>query len=151
MTFTAVAKIVFVLVILISYQPWITLITVGSLLPSILVTRWAIALVFTSGASVQKAKAAMSGLSEEAISNVKTVKCFAEEANHIEAFSKASYEVFEHGRSKAYFFAVFFFAQKFFGNGSDVLLTFIISLLFVKLEMTVGMATAIMLYISTIN
>jgi len=93
----------------------------------------------------------MSAVSEETISNIKTVKCFAEEKTHIGQFDKANYEVFEHGRAKAYFFAVFFFSQKLFGNGSDVLILFLISLLFVKLEMTPGQATSIMLYITTIN
>jgi len=93
----------------------------------------------------------MSAVSEETISNIKTVKCFAEEKTHCDQFEKANYEVFEHGRAKAYFFAVFFFSQKLFGNGSDVLILFLISLLFVRLEMTPGQATSIMLYITTIN
>ena len=93
----------------------------------------------------------MSGLTEETISNVKTVKCFAEEEKHIEKFQVSNYEVFEHGRARAYFFAVFFFSQKLFGNGSDVLLTFIISSFYVRLDMSPGNVTAILMYIATIN
>ena len=86
MVFTAIAKIIFTLVILFTYQPYITIILAVCLLPSIIGTRWAISYVMKTAAAAQGAKGTMSTLSEETITNIKTVKCFAEEANHIEKF-----------------------------------------------------------------
>ena len=53
----------------------------------------------------------MSSTVEESLSNIKTVKAFAEEKGHVEKFEKANWEVFEFGRSRAYFWALFFFSN----------------------------------------
>ena len=53
----------------------------------------------------------MSIETEESFSNVKTVKAFAEERGHIKRFDSASWDVFEYGRSRAYFWAVYFFSS----------------------------------------
>ena len=66
--------------------------------------------MMSSGVASQKAKANMSTNAEESISNIKTVKAFAEEKGHIAKFEEANIEVFEHGRARAYFWAGFFFA-----------------------------------------
>ena len=76
---TSIAKLVFVVLILLTYQPWITLAAVASLIPSILATRWGLNFVFKTAKAAQGAKSTMSGMTEETISNIKTVKCFAEE------------------------------------------------------------------------
>ena len=78
--------------------------------PSIIVTRVAVAWMMSSGELVQKAKTNMSSSAEESISNMKTVKAFAEERGHITRFEKSNWDVFEFGRSRAYFWAVFFFS-----------------------------------------
>ena len=83
---TSFAKIIFILIILYIYNPWIPLIVAVSLTPSIAATRWAFNFMIKSAAGAQGAKGKMSAMTEETISNVKTVKCFAEEANHIEKF-----------------------------------------------------------------
>ena len=52
----------------------------------------------------------MSSSAEESISNMKTVKAFAEERGHVTRFEKSNWDVFEFGRSRAYFWAAFFFS-----------------------------------------
>ena len=80
------------------------------MLPSIIITRLAIKWMMASGEQVQKAKSTMSTSAEESLSNIKTVKAFAEERGHVTRFENANWDVFEHGRSRAYFWAVFFFS-----------------------------------------
>ena len=57
----------------------------------------------------------MSATVEESLSNIKTVKAFAEEKGHVEKFEKANWEVFENGRTRAYLWAVFFCANTLLG------------------------------------
>ena len=108
--FTSIAKIILTLAFIWSYNKYICMCTVVCLIPSLIATRWAIGFMQKSAVAGQASKGNMSALTEESFSNVKTVKCFATEANHIEKFESANCEVFEHGRAKAYFFAVFFFS-----------------------------------------
>ena len=96
--------------------------------------------------AVQKAKSDMSTEIEESISNIKTAKAFAEERGHIRRVDKASWDVFEYGRSRAYFWAVFFFSQSCIGQGATVLLIFLLSKFFEDFEMTAGKATSVLLY-----
>ena len=83
---TAIAKIVFIVVILFTYSWKITLCVMTCLLPSILATRWALTYMNKSAVASQSAKGKMSAMTEETISNIKTVKCFAEEQTHIDKF-----------------------------------------------------------------
>ena len=57
----------------------------------------------------------MSIAAEESVSNIRTVKAFAEERGHAKRFEKANWDVFEHGRGKAYFWAVYFFTSSAIG------------------------------------
>ena len=93
----------------------------------------------------------MSSTAEESISNIKTVKSFAEELGHISKFESASYEVFEHGRVRAYFWSIFFFSLAVLGNGSTILLIYLISIYFEDLDMTPGKATTVRMYTRTIT
>jgi len=93
----------------------------------------------------------MSSTAEESISNIKTVKSFAEESGHISKFENASYEVFEHGRTRAYFWSIFFFSLAVLGNGSTILLIYLISIYFEDLDMTPGKATTVLMYTRTIT
>ena len=88
----------------------------------------------------------MSATVEESLSNIKTVKAFAEEKGHITKFEKANWEVFEFGRSRAYFWALFFFSNGVLGQGATVVIILIMSLYFEQFGMTAGKATAILLY-----
>ena len=52
----------------------------------------------------------MSANALESISNIRTIKAFAEERGHIARFEEENNEVFEYGRSRAYFVTAFHFA-----------------------------------------
>ena len=92
----------------------------------------------------------MSTTAEESLSNIKTVKSFAEEVGHIDKFDKASWEVFEAGRTKAYFWAVFFFSTTFLGHASTVLLILGLSKFWYEIDVSIGTATSVLLYQRTI-
>ena len=120
-----------VVVVIICFYSWpMALISAGCLAPSIYVTRNALSWMMSSGDLVQGAKADMSATVEEALSNIKTVKAFAEEKGHITKFEKANWEVFEFGRSRAYFWALFFFSNGVLGQGATVVIILIMSLFF---------------------
>ena len=110
MAVTEIAKIICVIGVLFYYSWKVALITIASMSPNIIFTRLSMAWMQSSGVASQKAKANMSASAEESISNVKTVKAFAEERGHIAKFEDVNTEVFEYGRARAYFWAVFFFA-----------------------------------------
>ena len=132
---------------IISFYSWqMALISIGCVAPSIYVTRAALAWMMSSGVLVQGAKAEMSATVEESLTNIKTVKAFAEEKSHVTKFEKANWEVFEHGRSRAYFWALFFFANGVLGQGATVVIILIMSMYFEQFGMTAGRATAILLY-----
>ena len=139
-------KVVVVCVIISFYSWQMALISIGCVAPSIYVTRAALAWMMSSGVLVQGAKAEMSATVEESLTNIKTVKAFAEEKSHVTKFEKANWEVFEHGRSRAYFWALFFFANGVLGQGATVVIILIMSMYFEQFGMTAGRATAILLY-----
>ena len=58
--------------------------------------------------------------------------------------------MFEYGRTKGYFWALFFLSYKFLSSGGDLLIIFIISKTFDKFGLTIGQITGIMLYVRTI-
>ena len=105
---TECAKFVVICIIIIIYSWKLFFLSIACLVPSIVVTRVAIGWMMSSGEMSQKAKAGMSNAAEESISNAKTVKAFAEEQGHIDRFDKTNWEVFDHGRARAYFWAAFF-------------------------------------------
>ena len=92
----------------------------------------------------------MSNIGTEILSNVRTVKCFADEEMSVLKFSLASQEVFEHGRARGYFWAFFFIGVKFMAAGGQLGIIFIISRTYEHFELSIGEVTAIMLYVSTI-
>ena len=83
--------------------------------------------MMSSGVHVQKAKADMSANVEESLTNIKTVKAFAEEKGHVKRFEKSNSEVFEFGRTRAYFWAIFFFANTVLGSGATIVIILVMS------------------------
>ena len=83
--------------------------------------------MMSSGVHVQKAKADMSANVEESLTNIKTVKAFAEEKGHVQRFEKSNWEVFEFGRTRAYFWAIFFFANTVLGSGATIVIILVMS------------------------
>ena len=84
-------KVVVVCVIISFYSWQMALISIGCVAPSIYVTRNALAWMMSSGVLVQGAKAEMSATVEESLTNIKTVKAFAEEKSHVTKFEKANW------------------------------------------------------------
>ena len=122
-----VCKVVTVCIIIGFYSWPMALISVGCIAPSIFVTNKARAKMMSSGVHVQKAKADMSANVEESLTNIKTVKAFAEEKGHVLRFEKSNWEVFEFGRTRAYFWAIFFFANTVLGSGATIVIILVMS------------------------
>ena len=130
-----------------TYYSWpIALITFVTMSPQIIVSRISVRQLMANGQLVQKAKATMSNSATEAFSNIRTVKSFAEERGHIERYEKASWDVFEHGRSKAYYFSFAFISATFLGGCSTIAIILILSNFYSELDMTAGKAVAILMY-----
>ena len=84
-------KVVVVIIIITFYSWQMSLIAIACVAPSIYVTNKARAKMMSSGVHVQKAKADMSANVEESLTNIKTVKAFAEEKGHQERFERANW------------------------------------------------------------
>lgn len=92
----------------------------------------------------------MSNIGTESISNIRTVKAFADEEMTVLRFAIASQQVFEYGRAKGYFWSIFFLSYKFLQSCGDVAIIYIISVTFEDFELSIGEVTAIMLYVRTL-
>jgi len=75
----------------------------------------------------QKAKAAANSVAESQISNVRTVKAFAQEKGSLKAFSEKNDEVYEVAVKKANIWGWMMFYIKFFTTGSLACLILFVS------------------------
>jgi len=69
----------------------------------------------------------MSNIGQESIANVRTVKAFANEEMSALNFKTESLELFENGRSKSYFWALFFLTFRTLQSIADLAILYIIS------------------------
>lgn len=92
----------------------------------------------------------MSNIGTESISNIRTVKAFADEEMTVLRFATASQEVFEYGRAKGYLWALYFLSAKFLQSLGDIAIIYIISVTYEKFNLSIGEVTAIMLYVRTL-
>jgi len=92
----------------------------------------------------------MSNIATESISNIRTVKAFADEENTSLRFATTSQDVFEYGRSKGYFWALFFLSYRTLQFLADVAIVYTISRTYEDFELNIGQVTAILLYTRTI-
>lgn len=58
--------------------------------------------------------------------------------------------MFEYGRSKGYFWAIYFIGYKFLANLSDLMVIYIIASNYKSFDMNIGDVTAVMLYVRTL-
>ena len=92
----------------------------------------------------------MSNIGTESLSNVRTIKAFATEDLNSMNFALASQDVFEYGRSKGYFFGLYFISQKKVQSLADIAIIYIVSHTFSYFDLSIGEVTAILLYVRTI-
>ena len=137
-------------VILFTYDAVVAVIIIGCILPSVVSSRLTAGMLNTFSVSYQKSKGEMSNIATESISNIRTVKAFADEEDSALRFAIASQEVFEYGRSKGYFWALFFLSFRTLQFLADVAIIYIISQLYDYFDLTIGQVTAILLYTRTI-
>ena len=89
----------------------------------------------------------MSNVAAENIQNIRTLKSFANEDEANLKFQIASQELFEYGRSKGYFWALYFMSQRTLQFCADMLIIYIISHTFDYFELNVGEVAAVLLYV----
>lgn len=88
----------------------------------------------------------MSGIADESISNVRTVKAFANEEEEIRKFNEFSYKVYQIGVQKAQWTAFFGFFTQFCLYGAMALVIYIASILYDKDMITIGQITSFLFY-----
>lgn len=138
------------IVILFTYNAVLALVIIVCMLPSVVSSRLTAGMLNTFSVRYQKSKGEMSNIATESISNIRTVKAFADEDNTSLRFAIASQDVFEYGRSKGYFWALFFLSYRTLQFLADVAIIYTISRTFEYFELSIGEVTAILLYTRTI-
>ena len=92
----------------------------------------------------------MSNKGTENLSNIRTVKAFADEEMTSLRFQLASQELFDYGRAKGYIRCLFFFTQRILANLGDVMIVLIIRSTFQDFGLSIGDVTAVFLYVRTL-
>jgi ABC-type multidrug transport system fused ATPase/permease subunit len=138
------------IVILFTYSWALAFIIIACVLPPVVIMRYTASILNAFSVRYQKAKSEMSNIATEQLSNVRTVKSFASEHDTGLNFALASQEVFEYGRSKGYFWGLYFIAQKKLQSVADIAIIYIVSRTFGYFDLSIGEVTAILLYVRTI-
>ena len=115
-TFTIVG----VYVVMFTYSWKNTLISLGFMLPVLIVIPlWARLTAFTQK-QYQEVKAEASSVANESIGNIKTVKAFSGEDIGVRMFDESNNGVYNIGKNMAYYYAFFMFLMQLFFNGGYI-------------------------------
>ena len=98
----AICIVVGCIVIIATYNGWLALIVVGGVFPQILITRMSVHYLRLGNVRYQKEKGEMSHIGKESISDIRTVKAFANEEMANLRFADKNQSLFEYGRAKGY-------------------------------------------------
>lgn len=115
-----------------------------------MVTRISANFLDSFAVTYQKHKAELSNIGTESLSNIRTVKAFANEEENSLRFALQNQHVFENGRARSYFWAFFFMGFGFFARGGDLAIIYIICLKYLDYGLSIGEVTAILMYVRTI-
>jgi len=113
----ALSFIIVTLIILFAKSPQLTLVTLAGICPVILAAGCFGAYYRRISKEIQAAIAELGQISEEAISNVRTVKAFANEAEEVAKFRKANQVAYELGVKSGIAAGAFSFGVSFGMNG----------------------------------
>ena len=138
------------IVIIAFYNGWLCLIVAVGVLPQILVTRWSAHYLNTFYVRYQKEKGEMSHLGKESISDIRTVKAFANEEMTTLRFASKNQSVFEYGRSKGYIWGIYFIGYRTMASLTDLGIIWIVARWYEDFNLTLGEVTAVMLYVRTL-
>ena len=135
-----------VLIIMFKYSWKLTLICLAANSPLIFFTR--ISFYFTNGwqNELQKAKAVMCSFAEESLSNIRTVKAFADEKQCFAKYNSESIKVYEWANRMAKLWGFFMGQLQILGAGSLAIVCFSASVLYKNQEISLGTITAFLLY-----
>jgi ABC-type multidrug transport system fused ATPase/permease subunit len=130
------------------------------------VLSWKLALTFTAGIfpialftikyahymreiakKISSQKALMSTIADESLSNIRTVKAFANEEEEIEKFNRYSADVYKLGISKSYWMAFFSFFTQICLYGAMALIIYVASILYERDEISIGTITSFLFYL----
>lgn len=101
-----------VLVIMFHYDIYTTLVAIGLIIPGALVSPVYSKKNYKLTQDHQSAKARANGIAEETISNIRTVKAFAEEKGALEKFKKYNDDIWRVALIKGFYWGIFMFAMK---------------------------------------
>lgn len=145
-TVKSVTVLIGVLVIMFKYSWKLSLICLAANSPLIFFSR--ISFYFTHGwqAQLQKAKAVMCSFAEESLSNIRTVKAFADEKQCLAKYNAESMKVYEWANRMAKLWGFFMAQLQILGAGSLAIVCFSASVFYQKQEIDIGTITAFLLY-----
>lgn len=89
----------------------------------------------------------MSTIADESLSNIRTVKAFANEQEEIRRFNEHSDQVFKQGNIKAYYASFFGFMTQATLYGAMALIIYVASELFKRDKITIGLITSFLFYL----
>ena len=92
----------------------------------------------------------MSSIGRESISDIRTVKAFANEEMTFLRFASINQSVFEYGRARGYYWAIYFFGYKCMDHLSALAIIYLIARTYEQLNLTIGEVAAVMLYVRAI-
>ena len=135
-----------VLIIMLFISPPLTGMTFGGIIPLIIFSTFYQKWMRTLQRTIQSEKGKMNTVAEESFSNIRTVKAFSNEDAEIAKFAAGNMIVYEAGRKKAVYQAIFAFATQVLLYGSMAAVVYIASLLYKKDKITVGEISSFLFY-----
>ena len=92
----------------------------------------------------------MSSIGRESISDIRTVKAFANEEMTFLRFATINQSVFEVGRARGYYWAIYFFGYKAMDHLSALGIIYLVARTYEQLDLTIGEVAAVMLYVRAV-
>ena len=92
----------------------------------------------------------MSSIGRESISDIRTVKAHANEEMTFLRFATINQSVFEVGRARGYYWAIYFFGYKAMDHLSSLAIIYLVARTYESLNLTIGEVAAVMLYVRAV-
>ena len=92
----------------------------------------------------------MSSIGRESFSEIRTVKAFANEEMTFLRFATINQSVFEVGRARGYYWAIYFFGYKAMDHLSALGIIYLVARTYEQLDLTIGEVAAVMLYVRAV-
>ncbi len=138
--------IITVLIILMIISPVLTAVTFSGIIPLVLFSTFYQKWMRTLQRTIQSEKGKMNTVAEESFSNIRTVKAFSNEDTEILKFTAGNLIVYEAGRKKAGYQAIFAFITQILLYGAMAAVVYVASKLYQDNNISIGEISSFMFY-----